>query len=292
MPKKPKLHKKPTSEELQENMDKAVKELDKPEAPKKDVKEKPKKVDEPKEDVKETVPFPEVDDDVNATPEVPEEESEVEPKKKSVPKEDDKQNGEPEFKKRYRDSTREAQLLASKNKKLTEAIENAGDIQDPTKRQLTAEYPEWEEMSDFEQKIAKDNLLNRMKFDAITEVTKDFKDMDKWVTKVDEFVKDPITIANYPELDGKEDSFKLFSAKASRRGIDFEDLVSAFMYEEDSKPKKSKGAMFETGTGGDNKKMKPKSDKISLEDSINLRNTDYKKYLKYVKAGKIDTSEL
>ena len=267
-----KLHKKPTSEELQENMDKAVEELEKdpvdpPEEPKEtkpkeDVKEKPKKVDKPKEDVK-----PETDDTTNGEP-------------------------EPDYKKKFTESTREAQILASKNKKLTEAVEKAGDVADPTKKQMKAEYPEWEEMSDFEQKIAKENLLNRKKFDAITEATKGFKDMDKWTKKVDKFVDDPITLASYPELEGREDEFKLFSTKPTRRGIDFEDLVSSFMYEADSKPKKSKGQMFEVGTGGDSEKPKPKGDKITLDESINLRNTDYKKYLQYVKEGKIDLSDI
>lgn len=265
---KPKLHKKPTPQELQEEMDKAVDELEKdnvdekPTTPDKDVKEEPKKVDIKEKKVVDDIPEPE---DVKE---------------------------EPDYKKKFTESTREAQILASKNKKLNEAIEKAGEVKTPTKKQLRAEYPEWEDMSDFERKIATENLTNRKKFDAITEATKGFKDMDKWTDKVDKFVDDPITLASYPQLEGREDEFKLFSTKPTRRGVDMEDLVSSFMYEADSKPKKSKGQMFEVGTGGDGEKPKPKGDKISLEESINLRNNDYKKYLQYVKAGKIDLSDI
>ena len=266
---KTKLHKKPTPEELQENMDKAVEELDKPETPEppKDVKKEDPKPDKPDEDVKVET------DDIE-------------------PETDDTTVEEPDYKKKFAESTREAQILASKNRKLNEAIEKAGDVKPPTEKELTKEYPEWEDMSEFEQKIASENLVNRKKFDAITEATKGFKDMDKWVVKVDEFIEDPLTLTEHPGLEGKEDEFKLFVTKPTRRGVDMEDLVSAFMYSEDSKPKKGKGSMFEVGTGGDSKKVKPKGDKISIEESINMRNTDYKKYLQYVKDGKIDLSEI
>ncbi len=296
MPKKPKLHKKPTPEELQANMDKAVEELEKdPVDPPVEPKETPPKKTEPKD------PKPPKEDPPKEDPPVDTKkktvDTTVDTKKETVDTtngepEDPPKEEEPDYKKKFTESTREAQILASKNKKLNEAIEKAGDVKDPTKKELRAEYSEWAEMSSFEKKIAKENLLNRKKFDAITEATKGFKDMDKWTEKVDKFMDNPETLANYPELEGKEAQFKLFSTKPTRRGVDFVDLVNAFMYEEDSKPKKPKGSMFEQGSGGLNEKPKPKSDKITIEESITLRNTDYKKYLQYVKDGKIDTSEL
>ena len=54
-----------------------------------------------------------------------------------------------------------------------------------------------------------------------------------------------------------------------------------------AKPKK-KGKMFEVGSGGPNSKMKPKGDKIFLEEAALLMRTDYKKYKELLLAGKID----
>lgn len=262
MPKKPKLHKKPTPQELQDEMDKAIEELEQDESPKNTEETPPKKVTKKK------------------TKKVDGKE-EVEEVKK-----------EPDYKKKFAESTREAQVLSSKNKKINEAIAKAGDVVDPTDKELLKEFPEWEEMSDFERKIAKDGFVNKKRFEAITESTKGFKDIDKWTKKVDGFMDDPITLTNYPGLEGKEESFKLFSTKPTRRGVDFEDLVSAFLYEEDSKPKVGKGQMFETGSGGLNEKPQQKVDKITLDESIKLRNNNYKKYLQYVREGKIDLDSI
>ena len=265
---KTKLHIKPTPQELQEEIDANLAKLDKGE------------VDPPKE-----TPDPEPEPEPEPTPEPTPAPSDPEPEGEE---EDPGTNGEPDYRKKFAESTREAQILAGKNRKLNEAIEKAGEVEPPTEEELTKEYPEWEDMSDFERKMATENLMNRKRFEAITEATKGFKDMDAWVEKVDKFMDDPMTLTTYPGLEGKEDLFKLFVTKPTRRGVDFEDLVSAFMYSEDSKPKRAKGKMFEVGTGGDNNKPKPKTDKITVEESINLRKTDYKKYLQYVKEGKID----
>ena len=259
------LHKKPTNEELDENINAALKELDEPETPEIPV-------------VPET-PDPEIPK-VPETPETPKTPDEV--------KKEEKDN----YEKRYRDSTAEAQVLYSKNKKITEAIKKAGSVSEPTDGELAVEYPEWEEMSDFEKRLAKDSLMNKRGFEAIKEATKEFEQLDKWSGEIDSFLTDPATLAKHTDLDGRENEFKMFASKPTRQGVDFEDLVSAFLYSESVKPAPTKNKqMFETGTGGINEKPKPPSNKISVDESQRLRITDYKKYLEYLKQGRIEELE-
>ena len=93
---------------------------------------------------------------------------------------------------------------------------------------------------------------------------------------------------DHPELEGKVEDFKLFASKPTRRGVDFEDLIPAFLYNESkNKVAPKKGQMFEQGTGG-NSKPKPKGDKISTEEGRLLMNTDYNKFKELLKAGKSD----
>ena len=288
-----KLHKKPTIDELEENSKKLLDEFEKTEE-----KETPEVIEEKPETPEEETPEtpeekPEVVEEKPEESEEPEEEAPETPEEPKKPEEKPEEEEKPDYKKRYEDSSREAHILYSKTKKITEVIEKAGDVPEPTEDELRSEYPEWDVMSDFEQKLAKKNMINDRKFDAIGEATKEFKDMETWGKKVDTFLADPETLSKNPALEGKEDEFKVFVSKETRRGVDFADLVSAFLYSEDQKPKvEHKGSMFETGTGGRNEKPKPKSDKINAEESRRLRITDYKKYLEYLKAGKIESTDI
>ena len=194
----------------------------------------------------------------------------------------------PDYKKKFIENQREAIILASKNKKLNEAIDNASKIAEPTKEELVAEYPEWEDMSTTEQRLAKDTLISKRRFSLIQDANKESHDIEAWNIKVDEYLIDPQTLIANPELEGKTEDFRLFAMKQSRRGIPFEDLVKAFLYDESKIPKKT-GKMIEEGAGGDNHKPKPVSDKISLEQARILRVTDYKKYSELLRDGRIES---
>ena len=212
-----------------------------------------------------------------------------EAEKKKQEEEDEKKKKEsPDYKKKFIENQREAIILASKNKKLNEAIDNAGKIAEPTEAELKAEFPEWEDMSTTEQKLSKEALISKRRFALIQDANRESHDIESWHIKVDEFLIDPQTLVENPELEGKTDDFRMFAMKQSRRGIPFEDLVKAFLYDESKVPKKV-GKMIEEGAGGDNAKPKPVSDKISLEQARILRKTDYNKYTELLRAGKIES---
>ena len=255
MPKdKKNLHVKPTPEELEANTQKALEEAEKL----KDKKEPPKEVKPPKKTEK------------------PEE-----PKTVKTP--------EPDYKKKFIASTKEGQILHAKNKKTNEAIAQAMETPEPTEEELKKEYSDWDEMSQFEKKMAKDGLANTRRFQALEGIVKETKNLESWQKKVDEFADDPKTLVDNPELDGRQDEFRLFATKPTRRGVDFKDLVSAFLYDATQKaPPKKKGKMFETGSGGPNAKPKSGKGKITLEEARQLREADYPKFKEYLKAGKIE----
>lgn len=268
-------HVKPTQEELEQKTQEAIQEAEK--------LEKEGKTEEVTDDVVE-----EVEETTEETSdEELEEKEEVEETKEVEEEEEVKLPKENPIEKRYIESTREAQVLSAKNKKMNEAFEQASSISDVSEAELKAEYPDWDLMSDFEQKLAKKNLVNDKRFEAIQKVTKEFKDVDAWLGKVGEFVEDPKSLISYPALEGKTEEFKLFASKPTRRGVDFEDLVSAFLYSEKSKVVKNKGKMFESGTGGAKDKGNTKPGMVSVDDAAKLKKTNYNKYKELLKAGKI-----
>ncbi len=259
-------HKQPSQEELAAQVDAAMKAVETPEP------------------------------EVPGTPDTPEPEKKpVEPETPEQKPEDKKPEETPEpdeaaeLRKKVANSTRENQIIYAQNKKMAEAFDKATEVVEPTEDELKTLYPTWEELTDFERQMAKDKVLNDRRFAAIKDASKDFKDLEEWQGKVDTFVTDPIELQKHPLLEGKEAEFKLFAMKPTRRGVDFADLVSAFLYSEGASKSKNKGKkMFESGSGGDKTPSKPVSEKISVAESNRLRLTNYSKYKELLLAGKIE----
>ena len=272
-------HKKPTKEELEAGIKKAQEEADAIAAKKKDEDPSPSPAPEdpdpspskPNDEDPSPSPAPEVNEDPSPSP-APE---------------------DPDFKKRYVESTREGQILAAKQREMDKATAEAEGLPMPTDEEMQTEYPDWEDMTATEQKLAKDNLHTKKRFEIMAKAGKEGKDISAWNDKVDAFLVDPKNLTDNPELEGREEEFKIFTTKQSRRGVDFEVLVSAFLYQNRQKktPDPKKRKMFEDGGTGE-EKPKLKDGKISIEESRRLRISNYPKYLEYLRARKIDNSSL
>lgn len=198
-------------------------------------------------------------------------------------------NNEPgtfDWQKKFAESSREAQILSSKNRKLTETIEEAATLPAPSDEEMKNEYADWDSLTEFEQKIARNQLHDKKKFDKIHEAVQATKQVDEWAKKVDEFVTAPANLQKYQELDGREAEFRSFSMKESRRGVDFEDLVAAFLFQAESQPKKpkQKGSLLARPSGG---QAPAKPQGLTLEQIAYIRKTDSRKYKQLVKEGKI-----
>lgn len=256
------MNNKPTAEELKANIDSITNELEN------------------------TPPSAEEPDDIEPP----------EPSKADVTPDDEKEADapepsraadEPDYKKKFTESSREALILHSKNKKINEAIERANELGEPTDEELAAEYGDMGDMSELEKRLARENLVNKRRFQLLDEVTKESKNIEDWNDKVDTFIDSPQTLNDTPDLEGKQDEFKTFANKASRRGVDFETLVAAFLHEADKTRVKNKGKMLESGNAGaDKAPEKPK--KLTMEEGRKLRSQNYALWKKYLGEGKIE----
>lgn len=190
----------------------------------------------------------------------------------------------PDLEERYKESTRESQVLFAKQKKFTETVEQANRLPEPTEPELMSEYPNWSEMTDTERRLAKDNYINRRKFDLVYEATQEGREIERWAEKVESFLTTAST--KYPRLDGREQEFKTFVLKPTRRGLDLEDLTKMFLYEAgESQHKGRKGSLLQSGSAGTPEK--PKQEFLNERQAAELRVNNHKLYQKYVKEGKI-----
>lgn len=238
-----------------------------------------------KEDLKKVVESKPEDtpEEPEETPEEPKEEPIEETPELEEPVEESPEELSVDYREKFTESTREAQVLTAKNKKLTEIIDKASELDEPTEEELRREYFDWEGLSEVEQKLAKDNLMNKKKFELVHQAVQETKKIDEWADKLDKFIEESSASGKYPELEGMEDTFRRFSMKPTRRGVDFEDLVKAFLFDV-TPPAKNKGSLLETGTGGP-KELKPKT--LSVEDISKIRKADPKRYRSLIKEGKI-----
>jgi len=275
-------HVKPTKEELDAQINASLQELEKEskpaiEAEVKKEEETPKTEEKPVE--KEEEEADEVEELNNAF--------KTEAKKADEEWDKNKEEEKVDYKKKFSESTRESVILYHQSKKLLQAIEQASAIAEPTDDEMTKEYTDWELMDDAQKKMAKETLKNRKALASLGSVVAETKNIEAWNAKVDQYILDPKTLSEFPDLEGKEDDFKVFATKETRRGADFELLTQAFLGNARDLKVKHKGSMFERPTGGPNDKSAKKNDKISLSDAEIIKQTDYKRWMDLVKAGKI-----
>ncbi|KKR30733.1 MAG: hypothetical protein UT62_C0008G0008 [Parcubacteria group bacterium GW2011_GWC1_39_8] len=271
------VHKKPTQEDLEISLRKTEDELEIIE------KEEGKKVEEVKKKVEEMEKSKEEEE----IEEVKEDPVKKIPEEKVEEKEEEK---EPDYKEKFSESSREAQKIHAKNRKLNEGLSKASEINEATEEEMIEEYPDWDVMSDTEKKLARKNFINDKRFAVVTQATEEAKKIEKWGDDVDTFVEDSKTLVDNPELEGKIEEFKVFANEISNHAIPFKILVSAFLHDISTKKVKNKGKMMEVGSGGPNEKLKTKGDKISLDEAAKLMKTDYKKYKELLLSGKIDST--
>lgn len=211
-------------------------------------------------------------------------------KEPDVTEPDTKGKDKIDYKQRHADSTREGQILYARTQKMQRAIEEAANLPDPTEDELKSAYDTWDDMSDFERQMATEGFINKRYRAHIQKTSDELKDEDAWNGKVVEFVEDPKTLVDNPELEGKTEEFRLFASKPTRRGLDWDDLVPLFLskYREENPKKKNKGAMFERSSGNRSDGRKPKDQKLSYEEGRKLRQTNYALYKQKMMAGQID----
>ena len=191
---------------------------------------------------------------------------------------------------RLAEQRREAQIISAQNKKITETIDQAATLPEPTEEELRVEVRkngvEWEDLTEFEKTLFKQNIINARKFDMVHQVTKDIHQIDQWANKVDDFLVAEESAQQYKALIGHEGDFRKYAMTESHRGIDLEILLNAFLNKMPPVPKARRGDLFPVGGG--EAPAAPKSDIITdADEAQRLKVSDPREYARKIKAGKI-----
>jgi hypothetical protein len=227
----------------------------------------------------------------NINVEEPIKEPEVEVPEVVEDKEEKVEPPSPDYKEKYSESSKESLTQYFKNKKLTETVDEASNLPEPTDEDvrmfLASKKIDYEYLDDSQKAMWRETLHSKLKFDKVQEVVTQSKDIDAWSDKVDAFTNSVETVAKYPLVEENAEDFKKFCMKSARRGMDLEDLTTSFLYGLTNAPvkKPSKNSMLLSGTGG-GKTEKPVG--LSDEDVKNIRLSNPKELRRLIKAGKIN----
>lgn len=192
------------------------------------------------------------------------------------------------YKEKFKNSSRESLNNFFKYKKITDTIDEASNLPEPTEEDLVAytrvQGAEYGELDEFTKNIVKKTYINEQKMDRVAQVAKESKEIDKWVEHVESFLEADETLNQYPSLENKADDFRSYCLKAGRRGMDLNDLVASYLYNLGRSNKKKSQSLFLSQGNGRNREIKPVG--MTGVDLATVRTADPKEYRRLVKAGK------
>lgn len=216
------------------------------------------------------------------------EETEIEPEEKEdlgkgggaeeIPQEPEPQP-KIDYKQKFAESTREAQILLARVKQLEEKLGRVARDEIPAEQELQKLYPDWEMMGELERKLAEKTLILEKRIGKIEQEREAAREEAEWERQLETFLERAKILDAYPELEGREKEFQEFAKKPTHKGVDLNVLADAFLYKVRGEimPKPKKGAVLEPGRGGP-PTAPPKKKKMTPEELRILRNTDFKKY--------------
>lgn len=223
-----------------------------------------------------------------------EEQEETEEKETEEEEKPEEKKEEVDYKKKFTESSREAQAIATIKKKQDEELQLAQSIPEPTDEQVRAEVEaqgeDYDSLSVFFKNIAKTNLHNKLKNEAVEAILEKQRETKEKIEarkkEVDVYSILPETLKKFPRLEGRQEEFNKYASMPKRLSLDLEDLAKLFLLDL-PEPEKHKGKMFETGNGGKAPEKKKNGGKLSIAEGAALMQKDYALYQQYLMAGKI-----
>lgn len=217
--------------------------------------------------------------ETHETPEV--EETEQQPQPELQPE-------APDYRQKFVESQREAILQNERLKQKDAHISKLTTKDTPTDEEMRSLYPEWDNLDDYNKRVLTHTRQAEKRAIAAEERANALEESRRFEDSLEDFTETPPD--EFKGLKGKETEFKRFAKRKVNVGLPLDTLAKAFLFDikdeitPEHKPVLTPG--LENGNGGPRTAPKPK--KLSLEEASNLRKTNYREYMRLVKAGMID----
>ena len=184
-----------------------------------------------------------------------------------------------DYEKKFSESARENQLLRERIAAEEKARQES--TKEPTDSDLRTAFPSWELMSDTEKELARRTVRAERIGGNAAQLAQDIQAERSWNTSIE------LAIASNNALQGKEHAFRQFASKPQYKGVPMELLVDAFNSKNGAPaPVTPPKPGLEPGNSGPRTPDKPNV--LTAEQLAQLRKTDEKAYVEYVKTHDVE----
>lgn len=218
----------------------------------------------------------EIEEEEEEEEETPEEKSAREAKEKEAEEAKKKQV---DWEIKFKESQKEAMVLKKRLDDIDAEKNKRVEVND---EYLKAKYSDWDDMTTGEQRAIRLAEESKQESLELRNKTNEFNNDRQWADKVDAWIESEVE-DNFPKLKGREDAFRKFATRPTRKGLPLDDLAKIFLFE-NPEPVKQKRTLF-SAPGGTGKKPEKKG--WTAEEVAKLRTTNMKKYMELIKRGEI-----
>lgn len=194
------------------------------------------------------------------------------------------------WKKKFQESSREAQIIAEREKEAKAKLEEATKPKEVTDDLMKEKYPDWDNYDDGVKSALKNQVKLEQEVTTLKKQSSEYHNERKWDGQINSFLDENAETEKYPIKD--REAFRKFVSKPERKGMNLDVLAAAFVYEvgsTETKPEKKKGSMLESGSGqGATKKHKTDKKEYTADDAKTLRENNPREYERLVRSGKLD----
>lgn len=177
-----------------------------------------------------------------------------------------------------KESQKEALVLKSQLDKIEEEKNKKVEI---TEDFLKSKYPDWEDMTLGEQKAIKRTEELEQEVTEIKNSANQFNNDRKWQEKVEAYINEEMPDM-FPKIIGREEEFKRFCTRPSRKGLPMDDLAKIFLFENPGTEKKR--SLFHAPGG---EAPTPKEG-MTPEEAAELMRTRPGEYVRLIRAKKLN----
>ena len=175
-------------------------------------------------------------------------------------------------------SAQEALILKAQMDKIEEEKNKKVEI---TEDFLKEKYPDWEDMTLGEQKAIKKGEELEQEIQEIKNNTNQFNNDRKWQEKVETYITDEMPDM-FPKIVGREEEFKRFATRPTRKGLPLDVIAQSFLYEFPATEKKR--SLFHAPGG---EAPQPKEG-MTPDEAAELMRTRPGEYIRLVRAKKLN----
>lgn len=195
------------------------------------------------------------------------------------------------WKTKFQESSREAQIIAEREKEVKAKLEEATKPKEITDDLMKEKYADWDSYDDAVKATLKNQVKLEQEVTALKQSQSEYHNERKWDGKINSFLDENSETEKYPIKD--REAFRKFVSKPERKGMNLDVLAAAFVYEvgttTPAKPEKKRGSMLEGGSGqGATQKHKSDKKEYTAEDAKVLRENNPREYERLVRSGKLD----